>query len=322
MAEKSRLGGKREKLATYLPFEASETPKWRKKDEIPISRMITKIMDYHKKWQEAKSTNLYDESLVEIVQNQFLVEFIFHVNMEEEKGFGTVEQTEKFLNSFYARGGNLQRSLSISEQETINLEKAYKHLLEKIEREEEASDYGLIECILLKETHCILLEDIDLPKGFTKPGEFSLKPREVKFNGEVYEPGEMETAVYKLLDKYNDMFDLCTKDGLKEWDDFYYLFKTCAWLLFELLDLHPFADGNGRLCRILCSYVLSKFTPFPTPVYNVWTDSSKKDYNQALVDTRKAKSRYPTTLTTMIIECSYYGWGKFFEALDNNKGSY
>jgi len=327
MAEKSNLEGRREKLATYLPFDASETPKWRTKEEVPISEMIRKIMDYRNKWEEAKSANVYDEKLVEKVRSQFLVEFIFHVNMEEEKGFGTFEETEEFLNSFHARGGNLQRPLSITEQETINLRKAYEHLLGKMEREEEESDYGLIESSLLEETHRILMEDTDLPQGKTKPGKFSVERRYVEFNGELYKyphypkPGDMETAVYKLLDKYNDMFDLCTKGGLKEFEDFYYLFKTCAWLLFELLDLHPFGNGNGRLCRILCSYLLSKFTPFPTPVYNVWTESRKNDYRQALVDTRKSEGRQPTTLTTMIIECSYYGWGKFFEALEENKGS-
>ncbi|XP_020619248.1 uncharacterized protein LOC110057012 isoform X3 [Orbicella faveolata] len=328
MAEKSNLEGRREKLATYLPFDASETPKWRTKEEVPISEMIRKIMDYRKKWEEAKSANVYDEKLVEKVRSQFLVEFIFHVNMEEEKGFGTFEETEEFLNSFHARGGNLQRPLSITEQETINLRKAYEHLLGKMEREEEESDYGLIESSLLEETHRILMEDTDLPQGKTKPGKFSVERRYVEFNGELYKyphypkPGDMETAVYKLLDKYNDMFDLCTKGGLKEFEDFYYLFKTCAWLLFELLDLHPFGNGNGRLCRILCSYLLSKFTPFPTPVYNVWTESRKNDYRQALVDTRKSEGRQPTTLTTMIIECSYYGWGKFFEALEENKAHY
>ena len=147
---------------------------------------------------------MYDGKLVEEVQNRFLVQFIFHVKMEEEKGFGTFEETEGFLNSFYARGGNLQRLLSINEQETVNLRKAYEHLLEKINREEEASDYGLIESSLLRETHRILMEDIDLSNGKTKPGEFSSAPRCVEFNGELYsyphypKPGDMENAVYKL----------------------------------------------------------------------------------------------------------------------------
>jgi len=323
MAEKSHLEGKREKLANHLPFDASESPKWRKKEEIPISEMITEIMDYHKQWEEAKSANLYSESLVERVQNQFLVKFIFHVNIEEEKGFGTFEETDEFLNSlFNARGGSLQIS-SHNQQETLYLRKAYEHLLTKVRREERENDYGLIESTLLKETHGILVQ------GKPTHGEFSNEKRYNDYTEERYyyqQPEDMEKAVDKLLDKYNVMFELCTDDGLKEFDDFYYLFKTCAWLLFELLDLHPFGDGNGRLCRILCSYLLSKFTPFPTPVYNVWTDSSKTDYYEALVDARKCKDlpkicRQPTILTTMIIECSYYGWRKFFEALDGNKSS-
>ena len=322
MAAKGNFEKRRAKLATYLPFDASETPKWRKKKEVPILEMITKIMDYYKKWVEAKSTNVYDGKLVEKVQNRFLVEFIFHVNMEEENGFGTFEETEEFLNVFYARGGNLQLPLSRNQQETFNLKRAYEVLLEKVEREEEASNYGLIESSLLKETHRILMQGTSNPRS-TASGKFTNERRYNEFSGKRYyyqQPEDMEKAVDKLLDKYNVMFDLCTRDGLEEFDDFYYLFKTCAWLLFELLDLHPFSDGNGRLCRILCSYSLSKLNPFPTPVYNVWTESCKDDYRQALVDTRKSKGRQPTALTTMIIECSYYGWQKFFEALDNNKG--
>ena len=332
MAENSNLEGSliREKLATYLPFDASETPKWRKKEEVPISEMIAKIMEYHRKWEEAKSMNVYDGKLVGKVRNQFLVHFIFHVNMEDEIGFGTFEETEEFLNSFYKRCGNLQPPLSRNQQETLNVKKAYEDLLQKIESEEKTSDYGLIEKSLLQETHRILMEG---KPGSTVRGKFSNEERYNDFSEKRYyyqQPEDMEKAVDNLLDKYNVMFDLCTRDGLKELDDFYYLFKTCAWLLFELLDLHPFGDGNGRLCRILCSYSLSKFTPFPTPMYNVWTESSKIDYNQALVDTRECKDaegndipilfRQPTALTTMIIECSYYGWGKFFEALDGNKG--
>lgn len=313
---------RKRKLAIYLPFKAMENPKWRKKEEVSVERMITEIMRCQKEWEQVKDG--YDEKSIKKVQNEFLVEFISHVNMEEESGFSTFEETDNFLKKFYARGGNLQRCLSISEQETLNLRKAYVYLLEKIKREELSSDYGLMESSLLQETHRLLLENIVIPRGKTKAGEYSNLPRGTEYKGETYQyqnPEDMETAVIQLLDQCNERFDLCTKDGLKDFDDFYYLFKTCAWLLFELLDLHPFSDGNGRLCRILCSYMLSKFTPFPTPVYNVWTDSCKDDYKDAVVDARKSCDRYPCALTTMIIECSYHGWKKFKEALDVKKHS-
>ena len=51
--------------------------------------------------------------------------------MEGEKGFSTFEETDKFLGDFYVRGGNLQRRLSIKEQETLNVRNAYEHLLAK-----------------------------------------------------------------------------------------------------------------------------------------------------------------------------------------------
>lgn len=203
----------------------------------------------------------------------------------------------------------------------MNLRVAYENLLDKIRREERAGDYGLMEVSLLEETHRLILQDIPLPKGFTKPGKMSNNPRVTEFRGEIYHyanPGDMESAVCNLLDKYNFLFDSCTQGNgeLKGLDDFYNLFKTSAWLLFELLDLHPFSDGNGRLCRILCSYSLSKLNPFPTPIYNVWTDSCKDDYIKALVEARMSPGRHPCALTTMIIECSYYGWQSFFRALD------
>lgn len=259
------------------------------------------------------------------VQEQFLFNFIYHVNLEEGHGLTTLPETEAFLRNYSSRT-NATSSFSLKEQETINLRVAYENLLAKIDREECASDYGLLEVTLLEETHRQILRDIPLPKGFTKPGKMSNNPRVTEFKGELYHyanPEDMESAVSNLLDKYNFLFDSCTngKEELNEFDDFNSFFKTCAWLLFELLDLHPFSDGNGRLCRILCSYALSKLNPFPTSIYNVWTDSSKHDYIEALVEARKSPGRHPCALTTMMIECSYYGWESFFNTLNEEAKS-
>lgn len=311
-------------LKDLLPFQALEAPAWRKTKGLSVEKMIKRIMKYSKEWEERKKDK-YESDLIKQVYQDFLVEFILHVNMEEEKGFSTYEETDEFLKSCHTGGINLKRSISKSEQETLNLRKAYEHLLDKIKKEELSSDYGLLEISLLQETHRILLQGVPLEDSSTKPGIFSNQIRKTEFEGKTYyypylpDPGRMENAVMEILDKCNTRFDCCTRDGLKEFEDFYFLFKTCAWLLFELLDLHPFGDGNGRLCRILCSYLLSTFSPFPTPVYNVWTDSTEYDYKKALYDTRNTADRHPTALTTMIIECSYNGWKKFFQRLEEKK---
>ena len=80
--------------------------------------------------------------------------------------------------------------------------------------------------------------------------------------------------------------------------DFLSIFKSAAWLVFELLDLHPFSDGNGRLCRLLCSYVLSTCTPFPSPILG--------KYVHALIAARKFGCLHE--LTNVIIESNLTSW--------------
>ena len=72
-------------LKDLLPFEALEAPKWRKMEDVPVKEMVAKIIEYSKEWEGQKKDN-YESDLIEQVRQDFLVEFIFLVNMEEEKG--------------------------------------------------------------------------------------------------------------------------------------------------------------------------------------------------------------------------------------------
>ena len=319
MAEKREY---RVDVRQKVDFHALENPPWRTRGKLScdvktVEQMVSDIMKFHKRWEEEE--NKYDQKMVKEVKDQVFLEFVTHVNKEEEHGVSTIEETTSVLRPPHGS----KRSQSNQEKETINLEEAYDYLLSKIRAEEEPSDYGLLEVSLLQDTHRIILQGLPLPtKDSSEPGKLSNKPRATKYKGEPYEyqdPEDMTEAVNKLLDQYNALFLWCTKNGLDAYEDYYKLFRLCAWLLFELLDLHPFSDGNGRLCRILGSYLLSFFTPFPTPIYNVWTQSDKDDYIQALVDARKNETRHPCALASMIIECNYHGWKHFFGELDRRR---
>ena len=305
-----------------ISFEALEKPPWRTSPGLSVTNMLKDIMEFHRRWKEAKLCNTFSVHSVENVKFKFLVDFIHHINSEEELGVSTREEIETCLGLPYSELlQNLKWPLSIKEQETVNLKEAYSYVLETVQREESDTNYGLLETSLIKEIHREILKGIPVPHYGTRPGEMSDRPRYCEFNGETYyyqHPDNMKAAVDNLIDHYNELFDFITRNGLTSLDNYYNLFKTCAWLVFELLDLHPFGDGNGRLCRILCSYSLSMFTPFPSPIYNVWTNSSKNDYKEALVEARKSASRRPCALTTMIIECNWHGWRKFFECLDED----
>ena len=116
------------------------------------------------------------------------------------------------------------------------------------------------------------------------------------------QPDDMQEAVCVLLDRFNSVY-MQSRNTNPESNKLSSIFKCVAWLVFELLDLHPFSDGNGRLCRLLSSYVLSMCTLFPTPIYNLHTDH---EFEKALIAGRK--TRHPSTLTSMIIESSLVAW--------------
>ena len=87
----------------------------------------------------------------------------------------------------YGRQGKAPKGVKFAEALLLlNMRNAYENLLAKIKGEELDRDYGLLEASLLKEIHRVVLQDIPLPKGLTKPGEMSNKPRMTEFRGEIY----------------------------------------------------------------------------------------------------------------------------------------
>ena len=250
--------------------------------------------------------------------------FIFYCNKEEGYRCGTLEETQECLHEDPSKN---KLNLSQQENETSNLERAYEYLMKIKQNEQDADLHGYIEESMLRESNKIILDGIERPKNSTKPGFYSNRRRFTMFEGERYEyqmPPDMHHAVNNLLDKFNSLY----RDSQNESDEekkVYKLFKTCSWFLFEMLDLHPFGNGNGRVCRLLCSYVLSTCTPFATPIYNVWSSSSKHDYKVALKAARPDPAdrhpadRHPCTLTTMIIECNWYAWKHFMAEVKQGK---
>ena len=140
--------------------------------------------------------------------------------------------------------------------------------------------HGLLEESMLREANRIIPRNIPRDKRYTKARTYCNNARITEFQGELYhyqQSNDMQEAVCILLDRFNSLFTQSI-DTNPENNKLLSIFKCVAWLVFELLDLHPFSDGNGRLCRLLSSYVLSTCTPFPIHLFTIYipTTSSKK----------------------------------------------
>lgn len=61
------------------------------------------------------------------------------------------------------------------------------------------------------------------------------------------------------------------------------IYELSFWAHYELVTIHPWADGNGRTCRLLMNLLQMEFDVLPTKVLK----EDKAEYIQALVDTRE-----------------------------------
>ena len=61
------------------------------------------------------------------------------------------------------------------------------------------------------------------------------------------------------------------------------IYELSFWAHFELVTIHPWADGNGRTCRLLMNLLQMEYDVLPTKVLK----EDKAAYIQALIDTRE-----------------------------------
>lgn len=66
-------------------------------------------------------------------------------------------------------------------------------------------------------------------------------------------------------------------------DDVAAVYDLSFWAHFELVTIHPWADGNGRTCRLLMNLLQMEYDVLPTKVLK----EDKAEYIQALIDTRE-----------------------------------
>ena len=71
------------------------------------------------------------------------------------------------------------------------------------------------------------------------------------------------------------------------------VYDLSFWAHFELVTIHPWADGNGRTCRLLMNLLQWEFDVLPTKVLK----EDKADYIQALIDTRESED------ISVFVEC-------------------
>lgn len=108
---------------------------------------------------------------------------------------------------------------------------------------------------LLLQTHEILTDGIDGPDGDQSATYSGIYRTEVVIAGfsNFTHPGQIHSAMRALVADFNNDIKRAEEKG--ELDPYYLAAKYCH----KFVNIHPFLDGNGRVCRLLLNAILLKY---------------------------------------------------------------
>ncbi len=122
-------------------------------------------------------------------------------------------------------------------EEMVGMAKAYRHLC-MLHKDSSISE------TLIFETHALLM---NAPSSFFRPADASI-------GAHLFPPSHsLSLSLTRIISSYYAKLDSANEP-----------YSVAAWLMYEVLALHPFSDGNGRLSRLLLNWaLLSQGVPFP-----------------------------------------------------------
>ena len=82
------------------------------------------------------------------------------------------------------------------------------------------------------------------------------------------------------------------------------VYELSFWAHFELVTIHPWADGNGRTCRLLMNLLQMEYGVLPTKVLK----EDKAEYIQALIDTREEENMEVFMNCMSRLHCQHLGY--------------
>ncbi|MEG2677123.1 MAG: Fic family protein [Oscillospiraceae bacterium] len=204
--------------------------------------------------------NIDSVETIDRVLYNFRILFAYNSGKIENEEINYHDTREIFENGKVLNYTGMPRTLF--EQQNQRL--CYEFLKNKIVSKE------MISLEMVKETHSILTagtydEHRYIDRG-ERPGEFKKHDYITGINEVGYAPEDVEDAIADLIGELNDVADSSDK------------IMAAAYFHASFENIHPFADGNGRVGRTLMNYFLMTHGEPPLVVY----DEDKKRYYAAL----------------------------------------
>ena len=295
-----------------MEYTYKEKPAWRTSDKT-TKELLKEIADFATRYEKLP------ESGKKFCEKDFAsamaVDCIHHLNIGELVGTQSEDDTKDVLEAFSSNNPSQASPTSTDKTrlETMNTYLAMKKLHDEVHQEMDQS--GLLTVNQICDVHRVLLNGLHKDNGNIRTTEVYTQFRS---STHFYPPPtEAERRLYTLVDRHNIYVDSSPSNKLSV-KHITHVFKYAARLLFEFVDTHPFADGNGRMCRLLANHAISHITPFPVGLYHSKRPdrSGRDDYIEAIVKCRENPKEGPGELAAMLVEGAWMGWKSLFYNLE------
>jgi Fic family protein len=206
----------------------------------------------------------------------------------EERSEEYQERLEKFL----ARGTEAGDAVKITRtrREVVQHALAFQYMVEAFVQRDEP----LTEELILR-THAIMCDKIESASGHSSEKYAGMYRQKDAFAGTTRftKPSDIRGAMASLIKSLND--DIAEAEKTQSLDPFMMAAKYCD----RFVNVHPFADGNGRVCRLILNSILLKYGGIVLPIGE--HDTNRDRYLQIAMRSGQAGG-YPGELGTMVLE--------------------
>ena len=238
-------------------------------------------------------------------RKKMAVQHIWMTNIFEDtlpKGLSK-KRVEEVLTQAYEDVADLMiQSRSISEpglRQLVQHLEAFKHLCQRSKDSKSLPD--LSEDVI-KKAHQIMMQGLRNEQGLTiNAGVY--RRRAVCAGDHIFPSYEcIPDSMERIIREYN-----------KRVSESHDQYELASWLHFNIVSLHPFEDGNGRISRLLWCYSLMRDgLPFPT----VLTSGEKHSQKHLILCLNLDRDLFVSNnphLTTLTVVSVHQGWKDYFK---------
>ena len=298
-----------------LKFDISEKPFWR--SGTSTSSLLKEILSWKSKYEGLSE----DEKVTfggsfNVCMN---TEYVYHSNVMERVGTQTYDATKDTLERILGLGGQAGGERNREEKETVNTARAFI-ALRSLHQQMGSTRKLTVEKVT--DIHRELMKELRLDAGTLRKIDSHIKLPDNSFLF-FAKPEVARARLASIVQTHNLYMDIfaAQKDSWSLQEQLVFLVKCAALLLYHILEVHPFSDGNGRMGWLMANYTLSLVNPFATHFYEVTKGKRdcQADFAEAMANCRKSSKDGPRDIAALLIDGIWVGWSKFFKALETRK---